>query len=339
MTIIYNSKRFDQHIFPSEKELEDEIITASKYIFGTSSVYIDAKKKLDAKSLGTAVPDGFLFDFSDPTDCQFYIIEIELAKHDFYGHIFRQITKFFAFYKNNKLKKSLIDKLFSIINTDHSLQSNFKKYLGHVEIYKFLSDILESSQNILLVIDQKIPELPEIIDTYTDTWGKMVRVIEIQKFINEQDVIYHIEPDFETIQYLETSENNNNEVEEKYSEEFHLTNVNQSVKDIYYQLKTVVQKIDDKLVFNPQKYYISVKSSKNIAFIKIRNTKIRLIPLIPEEKIKELIHNYPITSLSINVQKFYNGPCAAIIINNTESFEDIESLFREVVAYNLKPKK
>jgi hypothetical protein len=230
MAIIGNGRRYVESKFPAEKDFEDDVVNSSKTLFGKSTVYINAKRKIESKSLGGTVPDGFFFDFSDSTDPQFYIVEVELSRHRFYEHIFPQITKFFAFFKNTKQQKTLVDKLFSIVNTDDALRGEFKKYLGQTEIYKFLSDIVESSQNILLIADGAIPELPEIMDTYTDTWGKMVRYLEIKKYLSGGDTIYSITPDFETLQYTETpSEEIEDEEAEterpKYSEEYHLDGV------------------------------------------------------------------------------------------------------------------
>ena len=129
MAVIYNGKRYSLHKYATEKEFEEEIVLSSKLLFGINTIYINAKKKIESKSLGGVVPDGFFFDFSDINDPQFYIVEVELCTHSFFNHIFPQITKFFAFFKNNKLQKSLIDKLFSTINTDDGLKGEFKKYL------------------------------------------------------------------------------------------------------------------------------------------------------------------------------------------------------------------
>ena len=201
MTIIGNGKRYAQTKYETEKDFEEDVVASSKMLFGKSTIYINAKRKIDSKSLGGAVPDGFFFDFGDLFDPQFYIVEVELSEHSFYNHIFPQITKFFAFFKNTKLQRTLVEKMFSVINTDEDLKNEFKKYLGPLEIYKFLSDIIESSQNILLVADGQIAELPEIMDTYTDTWGKMVRYLEVKKYYAGNDTIYTISPDFETLQY------------------------------------------------------------------------------------------------------------------------------------------
>jgi len=178
------------------------------------------------------VPDGFFFDFNDPTDPQFYIVEVELVTHSFFNHVFPQITKFFAFYKNTKLQKSLVDKLFSIIDRDKELRAEFKKFLGRKEIYKFLSDIIDTSQNILLIADGQFRELPEIMDTYTDTWGKLVKFLEIRKYYSGKNTIYTITPDFDTIQYIEPSADVDEPQEEGIviTEEFHLEGVSENVR-------------------------------------------------------------------------------------------------------------
>ena len=339
MAIIGNGKRYAEHKYSLEKDFEDDVVNSSKTLFGKNTIYINAKKKIEAKFLGGTIPDGFFFDFSDPTDPQFYLVEVELSQHRFYEHIFPQITKFFAFFKNTKLQKTLVDKLFSLVNTDEPLRADFKKFLGQTEIYKFLSDIIESSQNILLITDGVISELPEIMDTYADTWGKMVLYLEVRKFVNAIDTIYSVTPDFETLQYTEEgNEKVENEKEEpeklKYSEEYHLEGVSQISKDIYMGIKEIALKYDNSLLFNPQKYYISIKAKKNIAFIKIRNKKVRIIVMMPENEIREYIHNSSIASLSTPVQEFYNGPCAAINIVSLENILEIENLIKCLIDRN-----
>jgi predicted transport protein len=335
MTIIGNGKRYAQTKYSTEKDFEEDVVTSSKLLFGKSTIYINAKKKIDSKSIGGAVPDGFFFDFADPSDPQFYIVEVELSEHSFYNHIFPQITKFFAFFKNTKLQKSLVDKIFSVVNTDDALKNDFKKYLGQLEIYKFLSDIIESSQNILLVADGQISELPEIMDTYTDTWGKMVRYLEVKKYYAGTDTIYTIMPDFETLQY-----EGGDEVEEvedetpKYGESYHLEGVNANAKEVFSRIKAIAVNLDESLVFNPQKYYISIKAGKNIAFIKVRIKKVRFIAMMPEDEIRKCVKHYSVATLSAPVQEFYNGPCAAVDIQSPEYMDEIETLMRKMIEYN-----
>ncbi|MGA7195439.1 MAG: hypothetical protein WBW94_17615 [Anaerolineales bacterium] len=341
MTIIGNGKRYSEVIHASEKEFEDDIVASSRILFGRDTIYINAKKKIEAKALGGTIPDGFFFDFTDITDPQFYVVEVEVTQHSFFSHVFPQITKFFAFFKNTKLRKELVDKLYSIIDKDDALKSAFKSFLDKTEVYKFLSDVIESNQNILLIADGHMDELPEIIDTYSDTWGKLVKFLEIHKFVSGSDTIYTITPDFDTIQYIEPSEKLQEDEEETtvISEKFHLEEVSQIVRDIYAKIKEITLNKDGSIVFNPQKYYISIKGPKNIAYIKLRNKKIRFIAMIPEEIIRNTVKHYAIASLSSGVQNFYNGPCAAVDITDLNYEEDLRLLLNVLLDYYKKSNK
>ncbi|MEW6068104.1 MAG: hypothetical protein AB1610_07430 [Nitrospirota bacterium] len=52
---------------------------------------------------------------------------------------------------------------------DENIKTEIKSHIGENEIHKFLNDMIEDSQNILLILDDDKEELPEIIETYTDT--------------------------------------------------------------------------------------------------------------------------------------------------------------------------
>jgi hypothetical protein len=337
MTIIGDGKRFVDVKFSSEYEFEDDIVSVSNSLFGGNIVFINPKKKLESKSLGGVIPDGFFFDFSDQTDPQFYIVEIELATHSFFNHVFPQITKFFAFYKNTKLQKSLVDKLFTIIDRDDDLKAAFRRFLGKKEIYKFLSDVIETSQNILLIADGTFKELPEITDTYTDTWGKIVKFLEIKKYIFGKNVIYTITPDFDTIQYIEPSIDVTDESKEGilYSEDFHLEGVTETTKKIYERIKEIALETNDKLIFNPQKYYISIRKNKNVAYLIIGKKKVRFIAMLPEKEIRAIAKHYSVASLSQGVQDFYNGSCAAVNFTDLSHEEEITQLIHVLVGARL----
>jgi hypothetical protein len=57
--------RFIETDFKSEEELEKTVIGHSKTFFGDKTIYFDLKNRVDSKSLGASIPDGFLFDFKD----------------------------------------------------------------------------------------------------------------------------------------------------------------------------------------------------------------------------------------------------------------------------------
>lgn len=331
MSIVIKGSRLQEFEYKNEKDFESDISNNAKDLFGSKTIYINSKKKIESKSLGGTIPDGFFFDFSDGSDPQFYIVEVELCKHDFFSHIFPQITKFFAFFKNAKLRSALVGKLYNIIEQDSSIKSQFTNILGKREIYKFLNDLLSSSQNILLIIDGHKDELPEIVDTYSDTWGKLVRVMEIKKYRSSKSEAFSVNPDLENIQLIDETDLDQSAEQSSYSEEYHMANTLPETRAIYAKIKSIARKLKKDIVFNSKKYYISIKSQSNIAFMNIRKRKIVFIAMMPESPIKSIVRHYDITSLSKPVQDFYNGPCAAINITNKLHISEITSIIKELL--------
>jgi hypothetical protein len=138
-TVLYfNGKRFNELPFQNEDEFERLVVENSRTLFGEKSLYIDLKSRVEGRVLGLAIPDGLLIDFRDPENPEFYLVEVELSQHDFYKHIFPQVTKFFAFFKNERGRAELVEKTFTVINSDQSMRSRFNQLVGGREIYKSL---------------------------------------------------------------------------------------------------------------------------------------------------------------------------------------------------------
>jgi len=331
MIVIHKGKQYQEYIFKKEEDFEKEVIQNHKKLFNEHSIFIDSKKKISSGSLGSSIPDGFLFDMSDPSNREFYIVEFELQKHDFYRHIFPQITKFFAFFKSPQRQKELVEKLFSVIESDAILEKQFKSYLGRVEIYKFISDVIKSSQNILLAIDGEKSELREITSTYLETWGEMVKPMVIKKFVQGSQHLYTVHPEFESIDFsIPEEEPDAEEMAGVYTEEFHINVVSEQVKNAYRAIKKRLLTKKSPFVLNSQKYYISIKAPKNIAFLKFRKSKIRMVILMSEHQLRRRIKKHSIRRLSEGVQGFYNGPCAAVDIADTKNLDEIIRVLREI---------
>ena len=329
MNVFHNNKKYAIYSYANEDEFEQEIVGLSKNFFGEKTIYIDAKRKIESKTLGGTIPDGFFFDFSDNTYPQFFLVEVELASHSFFNHIFPQITKFFAFYKNHSQQKKLVEKLFAIIDSDPSLKEEFTRLAGASEIYKFLNDTVDSSQNILLIVDGEKKELPEIIDTYTDTWGRMVKPMVIQKYINGTDCIYTMTPEYDALEYVQPQSIEENDVVAEVSEDVRLEVSNEKIKNVYHELKNKCLQQDSSFIFNPQKYYISIKSSKNIAYLFMRKKKIQIVVMLPENRIREKINFHHIKTLSDSVQNFYNGECSSVVVESDGNLDEVIDIIIE----------
>ncbi len=326
-SVIYvNGKKCSRTNFKKEEELENLMIKNYEILFGNKTIFIQ-KTKIKNQALGNTIPDGFLFDFKDTNNPQFYLIEVELAKHDFYRHIFPQITKFIAFFNNSENRKKLIDRLFESVNTNKELGTQFKDLLGKKEIYKIITDAVENSQNIILVIDENKAEIDEAKKAYTE-WDRLVKVELLNQYKKDNDILLTLTPSFEEVEISDTS---SSETKERYDEAYHLETGNEEVKKVYYNIKNKLQEIDKELIFNPQHYYISIVKKRNFAYIQIRKTKMHIVITLPYSEGQKFIKNHKITTLSKGIQKFYNSDCFRLTIENSDNLDEVITLLKKTI--------
>ncbi|MEK6691729.1 MAG: hypothetical protein AABY78_10665 [Nitrospirota bacterium] len=106
-TILFkNGIRYIEKKFDSEREFEELVFNNSKMLFGENTILIDVKRKIGNQFLGGIIPDFFLIDLTDKGNPEFYLGEVELASHEFFHHIFPQITIFLHFSRIQRVKKS-----------------------------------------------------------------------------------------------------------------------------------------------------------------------------------------------------------------------------------------
>lgn len=335
--IFHSNNKFTEFTYTYEKDFGEAITNNSKLLFGVSTIYIDLKAKIDTKSLGGTIPDGLLFDLKDIDSAEFYLVEVELAKHDFYKHIFPQITKFFAFFRNSKSQDELVGKIYEVIQSDKDLEREFKQYLKGKEIFKFIKDTIENSQNILLIIDEMKPELPEMVDTYTE-WSKMVKILVLKEYRCKDDKILSLTPDFESVVLGEVPGVKSEEKETgkiPHTEEYHLDGVDPKIKTVYQAIKSNMLEFKPSLRFNPQKYYISIVDRKNFAYIYIRKKKIRITIMLQESVVRGAVKNHKVESEPEGVRRFYGGECATITIEDESNLDEVIAVLKVPVTKNL----
>ena len=324
--IFHNSKRFVEFNYDQEREFEAVIKSNARLLFGSSTIYIDLKARISSAALGMSIPDGILFDFKNIDSPDFYLVEVELAKHDFYRHIFAQVTKFIAFFRNPQSRNQLVEKVFPVIQADKQLEQEFRRFLKHREIFKFMKDAADDSQNILLIIDDMKPELPEILKTYTE-WNKMVRPLILKEYRCGDERILSLSPEFESVELgdipgIKTEEQEPDEV--PHDEEYHLQGTDPGVRDIYHAIKSRMLAFSPNLRFNPRKSYISIAQKKNFAYLHIRKKKgIWITLMVPEKTIRAAIKNHRIHSETEKGQKFYGGDCASILVEDTTNLDEV----------------
>jgi predicted transport protein len=322
--VISGGKRFRETNFESEEKFEEVVRQNSKLLFGVKSVYINAKNRVESKQLGGVIPDGFLFDLSDRDDPQFYLVEVELRRHDFMKHVFPQLTKFFAFYRNPISRSQLIERLFELVGSNSSAKKDFGKYLRRTESHKSIRDAVENSQYILLISDDLFPEVNEIQETYTDTWGKYVKSAVLKQYNEGKNTILILNPVFDELNRVGPTSRTEVEKEgEIYNEDYHLKDVNPAVANAYSAIKAHMTTIDPGIVFNPQHYYISIRKDRNFAFIQPRTNKLKIVVMLPLAIGRSIITSHRVKQLSQPVQDFYNGPCFEVQVEKAEALEEV----------------
>ncbi|HLD38084.1 MAG: hypothetical protein US35_C0014G0015 [Parcubacteria group bacterium GW2011_GWA2_37_10] len=322
--IYMDGKRFAETSFTTEEDFEREVKENSQTLFGQKTIYLDIKNKIATKTLGNSIPDGFLFNFKNEDDPEFYLVEVELEKHDFDGHIFPQIKKFFTFFKNQKGRDELIGKLFEFIKQNPQTEQKFKEFLGNREIYKTIKDVVENNQNILLIIDENKPQFEETSDTITE-WAKFVRVEILKKYTADEKNIFVLNPDFEEISSVEQFSPEPEKSETVYTENFHMEGVDQFIISIYNEIKDRILEIDTNIKINPTKYYISLRKDKNFVFFNIKRKKIWVSVPIPYNVLINIVKNY---------KTYDRGNYTDILIENNDNLEEIVKIIEE--AYKLQ---
>lgn len=326
ISVSLNGVIYEQVIYSKESDFEELVAINAETIFGDKAIYIDTKKKINTSSLGGAIPDGFLVDVSDSDDPRFYLVEVELQSHDFFNHIFPQITKFFAFYRDSKQRQKLIETMFILFREDANLKNKIRELIGSREVYKFLKDTMDNGKNILIVIDGPKSEFKEIMDTYTDTWGRMVKVQIVNHFRQDSSDILTVEPPFQAIPFedaISPSQDKEMSDPSQYSEEFHLDGCEKNVRDLYSKLKSEFLNIKNILRFNPVKYYVGVRDIRNIAAIRFQKKKLLLEALLPENEVNKIVQHHKIRIISSR------GPL--IEIDDTNHWDEIQTLVNRLV--------
>lgn len=172
--IVKDGVKYRPYKYESENELEDVFRKNTDTIFGNGSLFFDKTKIKSSSGIGT-IPDGFVL-LSD--DEKWYIIEVELATHPLYEHIVPQISKFNSAIKNHITRKKLIDAFYGQINADTQLSYKFKYNRIKKELYKVLTDIIEKTPEIVIVIDEKTNALEEVCSSLPFS----VKVLEFKTY-------------------------------------------------------------------------------------------------------------------------------------------------------------
>lgn len=149
--------------YENEEELEKIVKEHVKEIFGDDSLYFDKKILIESIAGTGTIPDGYLIDLPNN---RFYVVEIELSKHDVNKHIRGQIDNFEEALENPESRKKIINKIRDEILKNPKLKSRVDKAIRNTgqsaEIYDFLEDLFHANFGIIVIIDEITDKLREV---------------------------------------------------------------------------------------------------------------------------------------------------------------------------------
>ncbi len=184
MSVIIDSKGtlFRSLSFKKEADFESIVVELSDQIFGSSTIYIDQKKKMKGNDILT-IPDGYLIDMAEPETPKLYIIENEIVSHDPFKHIGIQILKFVTSFDGAKmaLRKFLMD----VISKDKDKLARLEvgqKQSTSDNIDHYLDRTVYEDFRGLVIIDEAKNELHNVL-------GKInadISVIEVKTFESDR---------------------------------------------------------------------------------------------------------------------------------------------------------
>lgn len=308
--------------FQSAMEFDKSVLNDSKKIFGEQTFLISAEK-IPNEFWDNFIPHSFLLEFSDVQKPRFYLVETAFSKSTPLGEMLLRITSFFGLLKN----QDKIEKLCEEIGKDKGLKKELKDKINGSEVAEFLKGVI-SKPFILLVIDSYKQELERFMETYSE-WQK-VKPLFIRKFGKNGDTIYTTNPDFAGIY----GKGKSKAEQVRQSEEDHLQNVSEIVKENFLRIKSELLKADKEIEFRVKKYYISLRKKHNLAFFQLGKKKLSIVIANPEKNTRKQVKHHHTLTLADSVKKFWNGNehCFTVVIESREHLGEIVNALKKLVA-------
>ncbi|MBX5329210.1 MAG: hypothetical protein QHH18_07745 [Candidatus Bathyarchaeota archaeon] len=157
MLLLKDGVKYLPYEYLSEEELTQMIIEHIKEIFGTNALYFDPQTMKTQIGI-EARTDGIILTIDKN---RWFILEVELAKHPLPEHIIPQITKFSIAYEETGTRRKIVNTLYNAIRED-LFKTAIMKQQNIEDLHKTLTELIDIQPTIVIIIDQKTPELDYI---------------------------------------------------------------------------------------------------------------------------------------------------------------------------------
>ena len=176
MLLIDGAKFEEWNPGPEVQQFQPIIKKHYKEIFGEKSVYVEGSKIISEEGKGS-IPDAFAITLGIKP--QWYIIEIELSYKDFNSHLVPQLNNFINGMKNSRNK--IVTEFNRWIKGDDIRELEFRHMSGCKDIHEFVSDLISTQPNLIVVVEKHEKRLDEAIQIFKDG-GYRVELVEFRTF-------------------------------------------------------------------------------------------------------------------------------------------------------------
>lgn len=323
----FNKKKFAEKSFKTEKELRELLAENNETLFGEKTIFIDLSEITEALWEEERILSAFLFDLTDSAKPGFYIVEAILSKETF-GELVYRMTRTFSVLRSQENRSKFVDGIIRVIQKNATFRNEFKEY--GKQIFDTLHDAVQKNMKILLALDSERAEMQGFMETYTDTWGKMIKPVVFRKLSSKDETIITMVPTFDMLR----SGGKKNSEKIKLNEEDHLENVSETVKENFLRIKKELLKADKEIEFRVKKHYISLRKKSNLAFLQLGKKKLSIVIANPEKNMRKKIKHHRTLTLAESVKKFWNGnkDCFTVMIESEEYLGEVISLLKKLVA-------
>jgi hypothetical protein len=194
MPVIFDSSGvvYRRFSYETESEFEAKVISLADQLFGSSTIYIDVKKKIKGADIAS-IPDGYVVDMTQPATPRLYVLENEIVSHDPFKHIGIQMLKFVTGFDEAKLtiRQLLMKEIAAApgslkrlqLGCEQSSTRNVDAYLD-MAVYGDFAGIV--------VVDEAHPELHRVLEKINAN----ISVLELRTYRSDAGGLIH---EFDTL--------------------------------------------------------------------------------------------------------------------------------------------
>lgn len=165
MPVITDSsgKLYRQISYAKEAEFERAVVASADQIFGSSSIYINVKKKMKGNDI-VSIPDGYVMDMAEEDSPKFFVIENEISRHDPFRHIGIQLLRFATSFEDSQrdIRRFIMEE----ISKDSESLTRLKKGCegsSKRNIDNYLDSAIYGPLRALVIIDEAKIELHQVL--------------------------------------------------------------------------------------------------------------------------------------------------------------------------------